>query len=50
MIYTHDKDEILLQHGKENSNEFNIDFKEPFNFITAFAHSLVSIGRKRVVQ
>lgn len=50
MVFNHDKDEILLQHGKENSNEFNIDFKEPFNFITAFAHSLVSIGRKRVVQ
>ncbi len=50
MIYYDDIDNILLQHGKESSNEFNIDFREPFNYVTAFAHSLVSIGRKRVVS
>lgn len=50
MIYPDDRDSIILQHGKENSNEFNIDFREPFNYVTAFAHSLVSIGRKRVVS
>eukprot|EP00340_Litonotus_pictus_P006496 CAMPEP_0170522974 /NCGR_PEP_ID=MMETSP0209-20121228/8359_1 /TAXON_ID=665100 ORGANISM="Litonotus pictus, Strain P1" /NCGR_SAMPLE_ID=MMETSP0209 /ASSEMBLY_ACC=CAM_ASM_000301 /LENGTH=546 /DNA_ID=CAMNT_0010810749 /DNA_START=1 /DNA_END=1638 /DNA_ORIENTATION=+ len=48
MIYPNETDDILLQHGKENSNEFNIDFREPFNYVTAFAHSLVSIGSKRV--
>ena len=50
MIYHDDADNIILQHGKESSNDFNIDFREPFNYITAFAHSLVSIGRKRVVS
>lgn len=50
MICADEPDDILLQHGKENSNEFNIDFRDPFNYITAFAHSLVSIGSKRVVS
>lgn len=50
MIYPEDSDNILFQHGKENHTEFNIDFREPFNYVTAFAHSLVSIGRKRVVS
>ena len=50
MIFPGEVDDILLQHGKENSDEFNIDFREPFNYVTAFAHSLVSIGRKRIVS
>jgi hypothetical protein len=50
MVFSDDQEDILLQHGKENSNEFNIDFREPFNYVTSFAHSLVSIGRKRIVS
>jgi tubby-related protein 1 len=50
IIYPDDNDNILLQHGKVNKDEFNIDFREPFNFVYAFAVSLVSIGKKRVVS
>lgn len=50
MVFSDEQEDILLQHGKENSNEFNIDFREPFNYVTSFAHSLVSIGRKRIVS
>lgn len=50
MIFEDDPENIILQHGKESTNEFNIDFREPFNYVTAFAHSLVSIGSKRIVS
>jgi tubby-related protein 1 len=50
IIYPGDPDNIILQHGKVNRDEFNIDFREPFNFVNAFAVSLVSIGKKRVVS
>lgn len=50
IIYPDDPDNIILQHGKVNRDEFNIDFREPFNFVIAFAISLVSIGKKRVVS
>jgi tubby-related protein 1 len=50
IICPEDPDNIILQHGKVNRDEFNIDFREPFNFINAFAVSLVSIGKKRVVS
>jgi len=50
LIFPDDEDNIILQHGKINSNEFNIDYREPFNIVQAFACSLVSIGRKRVVS
>lgn len=50
IVYPDDPDSILLQHGKVNRDEFNIDFQAPFNFIFAFAVSLVAIGKKRVVS
>jgi tubby-related protein 1 len=50
IVYPEDNDNIILQHGKVNRDEFNIDFREPFNFVNAFAVSLVSIGKKRVVS
>ena len=50
IIYPDDNDNIILQHGKINRDEFNIDFREPFNFVFAFSVSLVAIGKKRVVS
>ena len=50
IVYEDDNDNILLQHGKVSKDEYNIDFREPFNFVNAFAVSLVSIGKKRVVS
>ncbi len=50
LVFPDDEDNIILQHGKINSNEFNIDYREPFNLLQAFACSLASIGRKRVVS
>ena len=50
IIYPEDPDYIVLQHGKVSRDEFNIDFREPFNYVSAFAISLISIGKKRVVS
>lgn len=50
MVYDEDPDNIILQHGKVSADEYNIDFREPFNFVNAFAISLVAIGKKRVVS
>jgi hypothetical protein len=44
-----DDDEIYLSHGKTAKNEFNVDFKTPFNQLIAFGISLSAIGKKRVV-
>ena len=43
------EDDIYLSHGKCSQNEFNLDFKTPFNSLIAFAISLSAIGKKRVV-
>ena len=50
LVFEDDNDNILLQHGKSTRDEFNIDFREPISLIQAFAISLVSIGKKRVVS
>ena len=50
ICYPDDQDNILLQHGKVKEDEYNIDFREPFNPLMAFAVSLVAIGKKRVVS
>jgi tubby-related protein 1 len=50
LVYEDDDDNIILQHGKVSPDEFNIDFREPFNFVDAFAVSLIAIGKKRVVS
>ncbi len=44
-----DDDEIFLSHGKCSTNEFNLDFRAPFNQLIGFAISLSAIGKKRVV-
>lgn len=44
-----DDDEIILSHGKTAKNEFNVDFRAPFNSLIAFGISLSAIGKKRVV-
>jgi hypothetical protein len=44
-----DNDMPLLTHGKIAKNEFNLDFRAPFQKICAFAVSLTAIGKKRVV-
>ena len=50
IIIPGDTDNILLQHGKVSKNEFNLDFREPFSPLFAFAVSLAAIGKKRVVS
>jgi len=50
VINEEEPDEILLQNGKISKNEFNIDFREPFCTVFAFAVSLAGIGKKRVVS
>ena len=45
-----EEDVINLQHGKESKNLFNLDFMQPFSPLIAFAVSLVSISKKRVVS
>jgi tubby-related protein 1 len=50
IIYPDDPDNIIFQHGKVSKDEFNLDFREPFNYIYAFAVSLAAIGKKRVVS
>ena len=45
-----DFDEMpLLTHGKMAKNEFNLDYRAPFQVFCAFAVSLTAIGKKRVV-
>ena len=43
------EEEFLLSHGKCAKNNFNLDYREPFNAFNAFAISLTAIGKKRVV-
>jgi tubby-related protein 1 len=50
IIYPDDPDNIIFQHGKVSKDEFNLDFREPFNYVYAFAVSLAAIGKKRVVS
>lgn len=50
IINPENPDEILLQHGKVNKGEYNIDYREPFCPIFAFAVSLASIEKKRAVS
>ena len=39
----------LLTHGKISKNEFNLDYRAPFQPLCSFAVSLTAIGKKRVV-
>lgn len=50
IVFPDDPDNIILQHGKVSRDEFNIDFREPFCPLYAFAVSLAAIGKKRVVS
>ena len=50
IIRPNETDDILLQHGKFAKMEYSIDFRDPFSPLFAFAISLVSIGKKRVVS
>lgn len=43
------EEEFLLSHGKCSKNNFNLDYRAPFNAFNAFAVSLTAIGKKRVV-
>ena len=44
-----DSEMPLLTHGKISKNEFNLDYRAPFQIFCAFAVSLTAIGKKRVV-
>ena len=44
-----DNEMPLLTHGKISKNEFNLDYRSPFQIMCAFAVSLTAIGKKRVV-
>ena len=43
------EEEFLLSHGKCSKNNFNLDYRDPFNAFNSFAISLTAIGKKRVV-
>mmetsp|Transcript_13210 Transcript_13210/g.20598 ORF Transcript_13210/g.20598 Transcript_13210/m.20598 type:complete len:105 (+) Transcript_13210:1627-1941(+) len=43
------EDMPLLTHGKISKNEFNLDYRAPFQILCSFAVSLTAIGKKRVV-
>lgn len=42
-------DDIILMHGKEKKNFYNVDYRSPLNSIQAFSISLAAIGHKRAV-
>ena len=44
-----DNEMPLLTHGKMSKNEFNLDYRAPFQILCSFAVSLTAIGKKRVV-
>ena len=44
--YKEDNDNILLQFAQSNINEFILDYKYPFNNITAFALGLTSLSSR----
>jgi hypothetical protein len=46
IIEENDEDNILLQQGKNKSNEFNIDFRDPFSSLIAFSTSITSLIKK----
>ena len=46
IIEENDEDNILLQQGKNKSNEFNIDFRDPFSSLIAFSTSITSLTKK----
>lgn len=37
-------------HGKVSKNEFHLDFRNPICMVEAFAISLASISKKRLVS
>ena len=43
------EDDIILMHGKEKSDYYNVDYRSPLNPIQAFCISLAAIGNKRAV-
>ena len=44
--YKEDKDNILLQFAQSKGNEFILDYKYPFNNITAFAVAITSLSSR----
>jgi len=50
LVETDDTDEdIVLMHGKEKRNEYNVDYRSPLNPVQSFCISLAAIGNKRAV-
>lgn len=41
--------DIVLMHGKESKDEYNVDYRSPLNSIQTFAISIAAIGHKRAV-
>ncbi|CAI2374044.1 unnamed protein product [Moneuplotes crassus] len=41
--------DIILMHGKEEKNHYNVDYRSPLNSVQAFVISLAAIGHKRAV-
>jgi hypothetical protein len=50
LIEKGDTDEdIVLMHGKEAADDYNVDYRSPLNSVQVFAISLAAIGHKRAV-
>ena len=44
--YKEDHNDILLQFAQSENNEFILDFKHPFNYITAFALAITAMASR----
>ena len=50
IFYNADKNDILLQFAQVQNNEFILDYKYPFNNITAFALALSALSSRTFCQ
>lgn len=48
--YKEDKNNILLQFGQSGNNEYILDFKYPFNYLTAFSFALTILSSRTLCQ
>ena len=45
-----EQENVLLQFGQCDSNSFFIDYKPPFNYLSAFAIAIIALSQKRLCE